>query len=87
MRQRRLQIVDTLRLVEALIELEGARPFLFCLVGDLDAGLLPPEEIGAQRGIALRGEAVGDVAHHLVDPEDLLDDEDAGPLPLFGVAR
>ena len=26
--------------------------------------------------IALRGQAVGDVAHHLVHPEDLLDDHD-----------
>ncbi len=77
MRQARLEIVDALGLVEALVELEGARPFRLGLVGELDAGLLPPEEIGAERDVALRGETVGDVAHHLVDAEDLLDDENA----------
>ncbi len=77
MRQARLEIVDALGLVEALVELEGARPFRLGLVGELDAGLLPPEEIGTERDVALRGETVGDVAHHLVDAEDLLDDENA----------
>src|SRR5260221_10813541 len=59
MRQARLEIGDALGFVETLIELEGARPFRLGLVRDLDAGLLPPEEIGTERGITLRGEVVG----------------------------
>src|SRR5262249_41584212 len=47
------------------------------LVGELHAGLEPPEEIGHQREIAVARQIVGDVAHHLIDAEDLLDDDDA----------
>ncbi len=78
--QGHLQIGDALGLVESLIELEGALPFRLALVGELDPRRLAPEEVGTERGVALRGEAVGKIAHHLVDAEDLLDDENARPL-------
>jgi hypothetical protein len=80
MREACLEIVHALDLVETLIELERACPFRLGLVGELDAGLLPPEEIGTKCDVALRRETVGDVAHHLVDAEDLLDDENARTL-------
>src|SRR3546814_10609382 len=55
----------------------GLVPFFLGLVDDIDAGLLAPEQVGAERDITLGGEAVADVAHHLVDAKDFLDDEDA----------
>jgi hypothetical protein len=74
-----LEIGDALALVETLIELEGALPLVLGLIGELDARRLAPEEVGAERDITLRGEAVGEIAHSLVDAEDFLDDENAGP--------
>jgi hypothetical protein len=62
--------------VEGVVELEGPLPFGLALVGDVDARLDPPEQVGADGDEALGGQAVADVAHHLVDAEDLLDDDD-----------
>lgn len=71
------QVGDALGLVKALVEREGLGPFGLGLVGDLDPRLLAPEEIGAHGDVALLRKAVAEVAHHLVDAEDLLDDQDA----------
>ena len=76
---RRLQVVDALVHVEAPVELEGLLPFLVGPVGDVDARLLAPEEGGRHGDIALAGPVVGDIAHGVVDAEDLLDAEHARP--------
>jgi hypothetical protein len=73
--QSRRRVLDRLRLVEPLVEREGALPFRFALVRQLDARLLPPEEIGAGDDEAPRGVPVGGVAHHLVDAEDFLQEQ------------
>src|SRR5262249_18148661 len=77
MAKRRLEVVDTLRLVEALVEGERLLPFGVRLIGDLDARLLAPEQIRAERDVTLPREAVGEIAHDLVDAENLLDHEHA----------
>jgi hypothetical protein len=62
--------------VEGVVEFEGPLPLGLALVGDVDARLDAPEQVGADGDEALGGQAVADVAHHLVDAEDLLDDDD-----------
>ena len=62
--------------VEGVEELERPLPLGLGLVGDVDARLDAPEEVGADGEVALRGEVVGDAAHDRVDAEDLLDDDD-----------
>src|SRR5215472_5832353 len=78
MRERRREVIDALRLVEALVKRERLLPLGIGLIGDLDAGLLAPEQVGAEHDIALPREAVGQIAHHLVDAENLLDQHHAG---------
>src|SRR3546814_8367687 len=73
-----LHVRDALVDVEEAEQLEGAVPFRLGLVGDVDAGLDAPEEIGTEREKTLLGERVAGVAHHLVHAEDLLGDEDPG---------
>ena len=63
------------------IRVEGLLPVRLGLVGELDAGLQPPEQVGHQGEIAARGHAVGDVAHHLIDAENFLDDDQARAAP------
>ena len=79
--ERDLGVLDALVDVEALEQLEGARPFLLGPVGDLDAWFLAPEEVGHDGEITLERQDVGDVAHDVVDAEDLLQDDDAGAAP------
>src|SRR5262249_43114066 len=74
--ERVLEIVDADRLVEALVERERLRPLGLALVGDVDARLLPPEQIGAEHDIALLRQRIRLVAHHLVAAEDLLNQDD-----------
>ena len=82
-----LDVLDAFVDVEALHQAEGLLPFGVGLVGELDAGLHPPEQVGHQGEKAARGQAVGDVAHHLVDAENFLDDDDARAAPGPGLAR
>ena len=76
--ERDLGVLDAEVDVEALEQLERAGPFGLGPVGDLDARLLAPEEVGYDGEIALKRKDVGDVAHDVVDAEDLLQDDDAG---------
>jgi len=46
--------------------------------------LLAPEEVGTEREVALAGEPVGDLAHDLVDAENLLDHHDSRPFARGG---
>jgi hypothetical protein len=64
--------------VEFLVELEGLLPIRLGLP-ELDILLDPPEEIRAEHDVTLGGIEIGDVAHVLVDAEDLLDEDEAGP--------
>src|SRR3546814_6891984 len=73
----RLQVGDALVDVEQAEELEGAVPLRLGLVGDVDARLDAPEEVGADGDEARAGEPVAGVAHDLVHTEDLLGDDDA----------
>ena len=45
----------------------------------LEAGLEAPEHVGDEDHVALAGEAIGQAADVVVDPEDLLEQEDPGP--------
>src|SRR5215831_4089978 len=65
------QILDALGLVEALVQLEAALPFGLGLVGQLDARFLAPEDVRAECHVPLRGVAITEIAHDLVDAEDL----------------
>ena len=51
-------------------------PFGLGLVGDVDAGLDAPEQVGADGDEAQVRYPGGDVAHRLVHAEDLLDQHD-----------
>ena len=82
--ERGLEILDRLVLVHALHQGHGLVPFGLGLVGDVDMGFLAPEQVGADRRVALGGKTVADVAHHLVDAENLLDHQHPGPLALLG---
>ena len=70
---RRLQIVDALRLVELAQVVHGLVPLGLGLVGDVDAGLDAPEQIRADGDEAEIGDLGGDGAHGIVDAEDFLD--------------
>ena len=71
-------ISDALVDVEALVEREGLLPFGLGLVRDVDAGLLTPEKVGTDRAEARSGQAIADIAHDLIDAEDLLNHDDPG---------
>src|SRR4029077_8829557 len=73
-----LDVLDAGVLIETPHQIEGAFPLRVCPVRQLHARLEPPEQIGRKREIAARREFVGDLAHHPVDAEDLLDDDEAG---------
>ena len=76
----RFQILDALigikarRVVHRLLEAVGRQRV------DLDAGLQPPEQIGADRNIALSRVVVGEAAHFGIRAENLLHHDDAGRL-------
>src|SRR5260221_6562330 len=69
--------------VEFLIELEGSLPIGLALP-ELDILLDTPEEIRAEHDITLVGVEIGDVAHVLVDAEDLLNEDETGTFFRFG---
>jgi len=50
----------------------------------LHAGLGAPEEVGADGGELASRQKVADFAHALIDPEDFLENDDAGALALAG---
>ena len=63
--------------IEFAEKLEGFFQFFFGLIGDVDARLDAPEEIGAEGDEALSSEIIGDIAHDFIDAENFLNDEDA----------
>src|SRR5690606_644140 len=74
--KRGTKIFNSLVHVKKTKELEGALPLGFRFIGKLDAGFDPPENVWAAGDIALAGEPVAGIAHHLIDAEDLLDNQD-----------
>src|SRR5689334_24499524 len=77
---RRRRIVDGFRFIKPLIKLEGALPFGVRLIGQLYTRLLPPEKIRAEHDEPERRIMIGDVAHHLIDTENFLHQNNARPL-------
>ena len=72
--------VDVGRRVVELVALDHAERVAHArLVLALEARLDAPEHVGHEHDVAVRGEAVGQAAHVVVDPEDLLEQEDPGP--------
>ena len=82
----RLEIVDALRFIEALVKLERARPFGLGLVGDVVCRAPGARRGGAVRDVALLREPSASLAHHLFDPGNLWISTTPAPLPL-GRAR
>ncbi|MOA11410.1 hypothetical protein D3C78_1313480 [compost metagenome] len=63
--------------VETLVELERAR-HVSRAVGQLNAGLLAPEQVGHHHHVTLFGQQLRRAAHEIVDAEDLLAQHQAG---------
>jgi hypothetical protein len=64
--------------VETLHQSECLAPIFLGLVGKLNAGLQPPEQVRGEREAAARRVVVADLAHHVIDAEDFLDHHHAG---------
>ena len=62
--------------VEVVVEIECLPDVLGIVVGKLDAGLLPPEQVGHQADEAGLGELVRMMPHGVVDAPDLHDGDD-----------
>jgi hypothetical protein len=67
---------DRLLEIEALHQAETLGATVF-VIAQVDAGLLPPEEIGRQNREPVRGKLAGFGAHRLVDAKDLLQHDDS----------
>ena len=80
--ERRPDVDEGLVHVEALVEIEGLGEIVL-VVAEVHAGLHPPEEIGHEADIAFLRVEVGDRPQARIDPENLLLDQQAGPLALF----
>ena len=63
--------------IEAFIKLEGDIHLFRGLVAQLDITLLPPEQVRADRDIALRRQTVANLSHAGIDAEDFLAHHDA----------
>src|SRR5258706_3863620 len=77
MGDRGLDVGDALVDVEALHQAESLAPILLSFIGELNAGLEPPEQVTRERKAAARRMPVADMPHHVVDAEDLLNDDHA----------
>src|SRR6185295_6133125 len=64
-------------------QVEGLLPFGVASVAELNARLDAPEQIGREREITPGRETVAEIAHHLIDAEDFLDDDHCWPLAGF----
>src|SRR5258708_23806553 len=71
-----LHILDREVVIEIVVEIERFLDVFLVLVGELDAGFLPPEEVRHETNEASFGKFVGMMAHGVIDAPYLHDRDD-----------
>ena len=80
-----LHIADAEVVVELVIEIERLLHMVGVRVGEFNAWLLPPEQVGDETHEARFGELVGVMAHGVVDAPDFHDGDDRAHGRLVGI--
>src|SRR5215510_8726848 len=73
-----LHVADREVVVEIVIEIESLGDVLGIVVAELDARLLPPEQVGDQADKARFGKFMGMTPHRVIDSPDFHDGDDGG---------
>src|SRR5437879_2188618 len=71
-----LHVADREVVVEIVVEIEGLRDVLRIVVAELDARLLPPEQVGDQADKACFGKFMRMAPHGVIDAPDFHDRND-----------
>ena len=79
-----LNILDACIYIKRPEKFKSAVPFLLRFVCQLNARLNAPEQVGAKGDEAFARQIIGDIAHHLIDTEDFLNDDNARAFAAFG---